>query len=259
MQRRKSLLIGINYTGSDNALKGCHEDVDNVAEFIKYRGYEDGPHDQIVLRDDLEDDYYPTGHNLLAAIDWLVSEENTICFFHYSGHGGQIDDPQGRHPSGLLDTIVPVDFEENGQIDSDTLHQHLVSRLHPSSSLFLILDCCHSGSTLQLPFIYRSDDGGNAQQVDAEGIGKHLMKDAKHLITGGFSFNKEAQTRDLYAGATSLFRSLKHRRQATGLEADEFTQSWAHEKKMITMFSGCRDEQTSADAQICGVSEGAMS
>ncbi|THX06519.1 phosphatidylinositol 3 [Aureobasidium pullulans] len=224
MQRRKSLLIGINYTGSDNALKGCHEDVDNVAEFIKYRGYEDGPHDQLVLRDDLEDDYYPTGHNLLAAIDWLVSEENTICFFHYSGHGGQIDDPQGRHPSGLLDTIVPVDFEENGQIDSDTLHQHLVSRLHPSSSLFLILDCCHSGSTLQLPFIYRSDDGGNVQQVDAEGIGKHLMKDAKHLITGGFSFNKEAQTRDLYAGATSLFRSLKHRRQATGLETDDFTQ-----------------------------------
>ncbi|KAH0283545.1 metacaspase, partial [Aureobasidium sp. EXF-3399] len=224
MPRRKSLLIGIDYTGSENALDGCHQDVDNVAEFIKYRGYQDTPQDQVVLRDDLANEYSPTGHNILAAIDWLVSEEHTTCFFHYSGHGGQINDPNGRRPSGLLDTIVPVDFEDNGQIDSDMLHQHLVSKLPPSSTLFLILDCCHSGSTLELPFVYRSSEDGEIHKLN--------------------TLDREARARDLYAGATSFLRSLRHNRQLTGVVADDF----AHE-----------DEETSADAQINGVSEGAMS
>jgi hypothetical protein len=223
MQRRKSLLIGINYTGTENALSGCHQDVENVAEFIKYRGYDSNPHDQVVLRDDLPEEYLPTGHNILAAIDWLVSEEHTTCFFHYSGHGGQVDDPTGRCPSGLLDTIVPLDFEENGQITSDLLHRHLVTKLPPSSTLFLILDCCHSGSTLELPFIYRSDDGGNIYQLDAYQAGLNLMKQAKRIVCGTFSFDKDAQARDLYAGATSFFRSLRHRRVLTGLDRDDFS------------------------------------
>lgn len=35
--------------------------------------------------------------------------------------------------------------------------------------------------------------------------------------------------------------------------------SYEGERKMVTMFSGCRDDQTSADANIGGMSEGAMS
>lgn len=35
--------------------------------------------------------------------------------------------------------------------------------------------------------------------------------------------------------------------------------SYEREHKMVTMFSGCRDDQTSADASIGGMSEGAMS
>ncbi len=31
--RKKSLLIGINYVGSQHSLQGCHQDVENVREF----------------------------------------------------------------------------------------------------------------------------------------------------------------------------------------------------------------------------------
>jgi metacaspase-1 len=34
-RRKKSLLIGINYEGSAHPLRGCHSDVDNMAEFRK--------------------------------------------------------------------------------------------------------------------------------------------------------------------------------------------------------------------------------
>jgi len=99
----------------------------------------------IILADDRQGPYYPSGHNILAAMDWLVSEPHTQCFLHYSGHGGQVQDPDGDRHSGFDSTIVPVDYQQQGQLDSDTLHRHLVSRLPPSSTLFVVFDCCHSG------------------------------------------------------------------------------------------------------------------
>jgi len=190
-----------------------------------------------------------------------VCEPGTCNFLHYSGHGGQVRDPTGNHPSGILDTICPVDFQTRGQIDSDTLHEHLVSRLPPSSTLFVILDCCHSGSALELPFIYRSDDDGNVNLIDNLKQGAHLLSEAGDLFRGGFSFDKLAEAQDLYGGATSFFRSFKHmgESQPDGLGEDDDYSAYSQEHKMVTMFSGCRDDQTSADANIGGTSEGAMS
>ena len=194
-------------------------------------------------------------------MDWLVSEPGTCNFLHYSGHGGQVRDPTGNHPSGVLDTICPVDFQTGGQIDSDTLHEHLVSRLPPNSTLFVILDCCHSGSALELPFVYRSDDDGNVNLMDNVKQGIQLLGEANDLVFGGFSFNKLAEAQDLYGGATSFFRSFKHmgESQPSGLDEDNDYSTYSREHKTVTMFSGCRDDQTSADASINGTSEGAMS
>ncbi len=75
--RKKSLLIGINYTGSQNQLNGCHQDVENVAEFLSYRGYSDDPRSQIIMRDDMSDPYYPSGHNMLVCpADSLLAKES---------------------------------------------------------------------------------------------------------------------------------------------------------------------------------------
>jgi hypothetical protein len=137
-----------------------------MVEFLTWQGFPSDERSMIVLADDREGQFYPSGANILAAMDWLVSEPNTSCFLHYSGHGGQVKDEQGDRASGMDDTIVPVDFEENGQIDSGTLHRHLVSALASGSQLHVILDCCHSGSAMELPFVYRSDENGNVSMVD---------------------------------------------------------------------------------------------
>ncbi|KAF2678809.1 peptidase C14 [Lentithecium fluviatile CBS 122367] len=263
-QRKKSLLIGINYTGSAHELKGCHSDVDNVAEFLGYKGYSNNHRDRVILSDNpaVEPDspYYPTGHNMLAAMDWLVSEPNCTLFLHYSGHGGQIRDVDGNRSTGLDDSLVPVDWEERGQISSTVLHEHLVTRMKGGCTLFILLDCCHSGSAVELPFVYRSDADGQISLLDNLRKGAQLVGEAQSLISGGLSFDKAGEARELLAGATSFFRGLKHgvEGEEEGLQEGEFEDQYGHEGRMVTMFSGCRDDQTSADARIEGESTGAM-
>jgi metacaspase-1 len=94
MPRRKALLIGINYFGTEQELAGCINDAQNVREFlVQDRGWPDGGEDMLILTDDPENEgtqYWPGMENVKAAIRWLVTgnEEGDSCWLSYSGHGG---------------------------------------------------------------------------------------------------------------------------------------------------------------------------
>lgn len=46
---------------------------------------------------DQDSELWPNGENILRAMEWLVADsEGAALVFHYSGHGGQCDDP-GMH------------------------------------------------------------------------------------------------------------------------------------------------------------------
>jgi metacaspase-1 len=236
-----------------------------MAQFLGYKGYSSDQRSQVIMRDDQHTDprgqFFPTGRNMLAAMHWLISEPNTCNFLHYSGHGSQVKDPDGDRDSGFDDTIVPVDFEHNGQLDSDKLHRTLVSGLAPNSTLLVIFDCCHSGSAIELPYVYRSDADGNVNMMDNVKSGFGLLQEAGNLIHGGFTMDKMVKAKELFAGANTFFKQLQHsgEQQEEGLGEEHFVEDWKSEHKFVTMFSGCRDDQTSTDASIAGEAVGAMS
>ena len=254
--RRKALLIGINYRGQPQPLQGCESDVQNMTAFLISRGYSTHPRDMVVMTESRgPGPYYPTGHNILAAMDWLVSEPGCYLFLHYSGHGGQVPNRNRERSSGYDDTIVPVDYQRYGQIDSSTLHQHLVSRLAPGSTLFVVFDCCHSGSALELPWVYRAQGDGQISLMDNFRAGMHLVGEAQGLIQGGFTMEKVGAAKQLLAGATDFFRSLRHEFDEEGKgDADGLFRmdSLREEPRSVFMLSGCKDSQTSADAFIMG-------
>ncbi|USW53108.1 Putative Caspase-like domain superfamily [Septoria linicola] len=252
---KKSLLIGVNYTGSKHELRGCHSDVENMAEFLSYRGYK--KENQVVLRDDQRGPGYPSHTNMLRAMSWLVNTPGSINFLHYSGHGGQ--EPDQNRTTGYDDTICPVDFEEAGQINSTTLHQVLVSSLPPNSSLFIVLDCCHSGSAAELPFVYRTDDEGKISVMNNVKAGLNLVMEADRLLTGAYGLNSVTAAKQLLGDANNFCQGFRHQHHGpAGLEADTTGRDWSREQKFVTMYSGCRDEETSADAYIAGKNCGAM-
>lgn len=130
----------------------------------------------------------------------------------------------------------------------------------PDCTLFIIMDCCHSGSAVELPYVYRSDSDGHINLLDNLKVGAKLVGDAQRLIDGGFSYSKVGEAQHLLAGASSFFKGLRHmgEQEEEGLDAGEFAGQYGSEMKMVTMFSGCKDEQTSADANIEGEATGAM-
>lgn len=164
---KKAVLIGINYVGHDpGELSGCHNDVLNIKEYIMdVHGF---PEENIViLMDDGEHDP-PTRENIIENYRKLAAEaEAGDCIFcHYSGHGGFLPDDENEEADGYDETLVPVDYMTEGQIRDDDLFDILVKPMPAGVTLTCLMDCCHSGTILDLPFKFKADGTMEQCQVD---------------------------------------------------------------------------------------------
>lgn len=137
--------------------------------------------------------------------------------------------------------------------------------MDPRVRLTILFDCCHSGSAVELPYVYRPDSRGNINLVDSLAEGISLATAASHLLQGGFSTAKLRDAQVLLGGAKTFFHGLAHRNDPPaetnedGLAEDHFVEDWKSEGKDVWMFSGCADDQTSADTSVAGQATGAMS
>jgi len=129
----------------------------------------------------------------------------------------------------------------------------------PQARLTILFDCCHSGSAVELPFVYRPDSSGQVNLMDNVKQGLSLVSAANNLIQGGFSMRKVNDAKMLLGGAKSFFSSFQHRNEPVnehGLGEERFMEDWKGEGRDVWMFSGCADNQTSADTAVAGSATG---
>jgi len=171
----------------------------------------------------------PTKQNMLDAMAWLVKDAkpDDSLFFHYSGHGGTTKDLDGDEADGYDEVIFPVDYAKAGTIIDDDLFRILVKPLPMGCRITAIFDSCHSGSALDLPFMYTH----------------------RGLIKGPDLTAKNPNDKK--------FRPLYNflRKEAIDLKDKRLRYSSAD----AISLSGCSDSQTSADTVEAGKATGAMS
>ena len=66
-------------------------------------------------------------------------------------------DTSGDEDDGYDETLIPVDYKRSGQILDDTLCDELVKKMQKGVLATSLMDCCHSGTVLDLPYRFTAD------------------------------------------------------------------------------------------------------
>eukprot|EP00744_Colponema_vietnamica_P018940 GILI01026760.1.p1 GENE.GILI01026760.1~~GILI01026760.1.p1 ORF type:complete len:471 (-),score=93.82 GILI01026760.1:30-1349(-) len=153
--RVKGLFIGINYFGTQAELKGCCNDVALMIDTLKTLQFP--LQEAAILVDDPSfagASGLPTRDNIIQHMMWLVKDTRPgdVLFFHYSGHGSNLE--EGGAETQML---VPMDFQSEGVIVDDDIFELMVRNLPEGVRMTAVMDCCHSGSLMDLPFTFVPD------------------------------------------------------------------------------------------------------
>ncbi|OEL26841.1 Metacaspase-9 [Dichanthelium oligosanthes] len=172
-------LVGCNYAGTPNELRGCINDVLAMRDTLVARfGF--ASRDITVLTDDHDDGsggVLPTGANIKRALADMVARAapGDLLFFHYSGHGTLVPHRRGHgHDGGRRDeAIVPCDFNlitgssscsrspllpvrhhrarahhRSDILAADVDFRQLVDRVPQGATFTMVSDSCHSGGLI---------------------------------------------------------------------------------------------------------------
>ncbi|KAG5231121.1 hypothetical protein OIU77_010082 [Salix suchowensis] len=160
--RKKAVIVGISYKYSRHELKGCINDANCMRHLLMTKFQ--FPQESILMLTEEETDPYriPTKQNMRMALFWLVQgcQPGDSLLFHYSGHGSRQRNYNGDEVDGYDETLCPLDFETQGMIVDDEINATIVRPLPHGVTLHAIIDACHSGTVLDLPFLCRMDRNG---------------------------------------------------------------------------------------------------
>ncbi|QZH66286.1 caspase family protein [Mycolicibacterium farcinogenes] len=219
---KKAVLIGVNrYRVPGNDLRGCVPDVKNMAELLQQR-YEFDPDDISLITD-----FKATKEAIETAVTGLVrgARRGDVLLLHYSGHGSNVPDDDGDESDERDEILCPTDLDWNDPLRDDWLRS-VFDGLADGVSLTVITDSCHSGTVTRA-----------LEPPDAPVIERYLPSP--------WDLAAAESGRGL-AGPTRGTRRHKPAADVVHVDIPE------------VLISGCRADQTSADAAIAGGFAGAL-
>ncbi len=226
---KKALLVGVNKYKYVQSLRGCVNDVRNMADILaSYYGFSTNEIRTIV-------DESVTRNNLMQRMDWLIDETKggDTLLFHFSGHGSQVQDRDGDELDDSLDEILclhDMNFRNPDSYLVDDDFNNIIDRLPKGVNLTICIDACHSGTATR-------DIGQLASELQ---IPAENMKIQSRFIEppADISLRNYGKSIEVHRMGSRIKEDKGDRGVAGSAEAKH------------TLLSGCMDEQTSADAFI---------
>lgn len=147
-----ALIVGIDYLNTINELNSCIEDALKFENYLKTK-HNTNDATMSILTDNTTTK--PTRQNILDKLKALLnnSKSGDKLFFIFSGHGYYITDYSNDELDGKDELICCVDEKF---ISDDEVKKIIDDYLKENVSLFILLDCCHSGTMIDLKYNYFS-------------------------------------------------------------------------------------------------------
>jgi len=216
-----ALVVGLDYRGTQMELAGCINDAINVRDMLISKGYE-----VHTITDEFE---VVTKRDVCMALMSLILHPTaTRLYFHYSGHGSQVRDANGDEIDGL-DECLALQFED---ILDDEL-RGMVCCVDEGKRLMCVLDCCHSGSGMDLKYtLYESFGGGNTRK-------NRFHRDSRSAVSTRGEVLLLSGCQDEQTSADMTVRG-----QAQGAMTASILKTLRDTPKLrfIDLLRGCRDE-----------------
>lgn len=221
---KRALSVGINYAGTGTDLKGCINDSHNMKTMLEEKGFEV----KLVLEKEATTD------GIKSALEWLVAGTvpGDIIVFHYSGHGSQL--PSRVEADGWEEIICPYDLNWRDKVITDDTLRQIFDKVPNGVNVTLFLDCCHAGTMLD-----QTESTVTLTKEIAEG--QVTARTVKPRKKKGDRYLKPP---------ASVIKALK------GREMVEWSAS-RDVNATAMLIAACRSDQTSADAVIDGIPQGA--
>lgn len=146
----KALIVGINYLTTPTQLYGCINDASNLQNYLTTK-YNFDANNMCVLTDYTL--VKPTRQVILKKYkDLLINAKSgEKLFFTFSGHGSYRTDVNNDEKDNKDELLITIDQQS---ISDDELKLIINENLPDDVTLFILFDCCHSGTLMDLKYNY---------------------------------------------------------------------------------------------------------
>src|SRR4029077_18228184 len=224
---KRAVLIGINrYRVPGANLRGCVPDVNNMSNLLQQQYGFDATDIHMLT------DFDATKKAMEEAITALIrgGERGDVLLVHYSGHGSNVPDNNGDEPDNRDEILCPTDLDWYDPLRDDWL-RGVFDGLRDGVNLTVITDSCHSGTVTRA-----------IEPPDAPIIARYLPS-PWDLIAAESGRDLTGTTRG------TLHKAPPSERGHDIVAVDDMPE---------VLITGCRANQTSADAAIDGGFAGAL-
>ena len=236
---KKAFLVGINKY-EKSPLYGCVNDCLLSYKILSEKFDFDRNYIDIIT------DEQCTKKNILEGLRKLTFEvkPGDTILFHYSGHGSQIvsnDWTNNKEADGRDEILCSYDMNWDDPIRDNDLNR-IFCKVPCGVKTVVILDCCHSGTGLRNFFKSKSKD------IVVENVINRFLEPPVSNILSNPTISLDNNLQYVFPKFNVINLQTKLNR---------FLVETSHQGEAI-LISGCKENQTSADANIGGRYHGAL-